>query len=238
MFERCLCSELVFWFDIRCCIVYYIIYYIIHIIYYILYLYYILYIISYTIYYIIHYIILYSSSLLSFLFPISSSSSDLPLPTTHSFYTCRYLDMFIYILLSIYPLLPLPSSQPIFCSLLLFPIPNIWPRTFYRSGWLRCDVGNGWGFGNPVWAGVVCSSFRAGGMLGVIYYITIIYYTYTIIILLLYLILLYILYYTLPPLLFILFSSYSSFPIPFPLLFFFLFYSSSSPDLLLFCLYY
>ena len=28
----------------------------------------------------------------------------------------------------------------------IFPIPNIqnWPRTFYRSGWLRCDVFNSW----------------------------------------------------------------------------------------------
>ena len=35
-----------------------------------------------------------------------------------SFYTCRYLHILIYI----------PDSS------------TIWPRTFYRSGWLRCDV--------------------------------------------------------------------------------------------------
>jgi hypothetical protein len=41
-----------------------------------------------------------------------------PLPPI-SFYTCRYLHILIY-------------------------IPTIRPRTFYRSGWLRCDVFNSW----------------------------------------------------------------------------------------------
>jgi hypothetical protein len=40
----------------------------------------------------------------------------------YSFYTCRYLHILIYIL----------------------PSPTIRPRTFYRSGWLRCDVFNSW----------------------------------------------------------------------------------------------
>jgi hypothetical protein len=50
-----------------------------------------------------------------------SSFIYLPLPNTHPRNTCRYLDTHIYILLLI----------------------TIRPRTFYRSGWLRCDVGNG-----------------------------------------------------------------------------------------------
>ena len=126
MFERCLCSELVFWFDIRCCIVYYIIYYIIHIIYYILYLYYILYIISYTISYIILlYLILYSSSLLSFLFYPSSSQYPLPLqifpsqPHIHSILVGTWICLFIFFYLSILSFLshlPNLSSVPFFCS--------------------------------------------------------------------------------------------------------------------------
>jgi hypothetical protein len=70
----------------------------------------------------------HSSSVLFFLYnplPIPSQSISRSLPllfllSQYSFYTCRYLHILIYIL---------------FRSFQMF-----WPRTFYRSGWLRCDV--------------------------------------------------------------------------------------------------
>ena len=73
----------------------------------------------------------------------------------NSFYTCRYLDTLIYI--------PLQISR------------IFWPRMFYRSGWLRCDLGNGIWF----WFG----GFVLVWCLGVyviilyIYYYYILYYT-------------------------------------------------------------
>ena len=113
-----------------------------------------LYIIYYT-YYILLYLILYSpllqfsspspNLLSSFLFSSSLQFNPIPLPlplpshlfllsishplplqssvllfqSAHSFNTCRYLDRLIYI-------------PPAFST--------IWPRMFYRSGWLRCVV--------------------------------------------------------------------------------------------------
>jgi hypothetical protein len=121
--------------------------------------------------YIILYIILYSSNpliytLLPLPFPLffsppllihpslsslhlfSSSSillwsiSFLYNPSQYSFYTCRYLHILIYIL-SQYSNPP-PSKS------------TIRPRTFYRSGWLRCDVFNYVVFGSVWdWAGVL-----------------------------------------------------------------------------------
>ena len=143
----CICIGLClsFWkiIDVRVGLTYGVIFYII--VYYILYTiiyYYILYIYIY-----IYYYILYSpSSSLPFppslLSPFSSypflpssplpihslpnipfkpllSSSSLHSSSQYSFYTCRYLDILIYI----------PDSSP-----------TIPPRMFYRSGWLRCVV--------------------------------------------------------------------------------------------------
>ena len=63
--------------------------------------------------------------------------------------------------------IPIPSSDPLIqsirvgSSLCLFifsssSIPNFWPRMFYRSGWLRCDVVKCIGLCLSVW----CSRFR------------------------------------------------------------------------------
>jgi hypothetical protein len=70
-------------------------------------------------YYILHYYIILYSPLLLFHSPspLLLFLSPILFPFQDSKYTCRYLHILIYILL-------------------LFP--NIWPRTFYRSGWLRC----------------------------------------------------------------------------------------------------
>ena len=101
----CLAFELVYRCDVRCYILYIILYY-----YYYILLYY--YIISYTItilYIHIHYYIiihiLYSSVLLIYLpnlpspnIPLLISSFPHPNPIlSHSFYTCRYLHILIYI---------------------------------------------------------------------------------------------------------------------------------------------
>ena len=62
----------------------------------------------------------------SFLLPSSDLFSS-PLPShssSHSFYTCRYLRNLIYI-------------ESIYLS-------RVWPRMFYRSGWLRCVGLNTW----------------------------------------------------------------------------------------------
>ena len=96
--------------DIRCLGYYYII--IIHILLYIILYYYILYII------ILYYTLLFFCSLLpypSFSFFHLSYLPISPPNLSHSFYTCRYLHILIYI----------PSQS------------TIRPRTFYRSGWLR-----------------------------------------------------------------------------------------------------
>ena len=53
---------------------------------------------------------------------------DIPFILNHSFYTCRCLTGHTYILEGI-------------------PWMTFWPRMFYRSGWLRCDVFN---YGYPV----------------------------------------------------------------------------------------
>ena len=118
-----MCSSFRVGVDVRCYIVYYYYYILLlYIIYYIILLYYILYIhiyiIYYILYYIIHYILYYTLPSLPFpslFFPLSSSlissssfSSLLlfhPLPSSHlfllqsshSFYTCRYLHILIYI---------------------------------------------------------------------------------------------------------------------------------------------
>jgi hypothetical protein len=106
-----------------------------YILYYILLLLYIYYYYTYTILFLFSSFILFYPNLSSpiLLFPSIlpksiSSSSSLPslilllFWSQYSFYTCRYLHILIYI--------------P--------PVPTIWPRTFYRSGWLRCDVFNSW----------------------------------------------------------------------------------------------
>jgi hypothetical protein len=129
----------VFWaFDIRCIL--YIIYILCYtiIISYILYIYY---------YYIIHILYYYYTYYYTILFLFFYPLLFLPIYS--------FLLSFIYTLLPIYspPLLPLLLSSssllPLIHSILvgtyiyLFIFqtsPNIWPRTFYRSGWLRCDV--------------------------------------------------------------------------------------------------
>ena len=67
-------------------------------------------------------IILYSSPFLSF------SSSPLPLPSIF----CSILRFLSH--LPSHPIYILNTNQ------------TIWPRMFYRSGWLRCDVFNSWRF--------------------------------------------------------------------------------------------
>jgi hypothetical protein len=126
---------------------------------------------------------------------------------------CYYI-LYIIILLYIYYYIILLYYILYYTLPLLFPIllslpssPNIWPRTFYRSGWLRCVV-------------VICIRFMfwAGGWLLwfelVLYYILYYYYTY-------YIILLYIHYYIISYL--ILYSPlllfFSSIPHLFPILF-------------------
>ena len=123
-------------------------------------------------------------STLSFLtsFPLTSFHS--PSYSSHSFYTCRCLFFDTYI----------PASQ------------QFWPRMFYRSGWLRCDVFNlysevlwclSWcdGFGwMSYWNSVRCLerlTYRV--ILYILYYILLLLYTYIYI----HILLLYIIYYTL-----------------------------------------
>jgi hypothetical protein len=80
----------------------------------VLYCYYILYLILYS-----PILLIYLLSHLSLLSPIIyPSSSPLSPPNIHSILVGTYIYLFIL------------SSR------------TIWPRTFYRSGWLRCDVFN------------------------------------------------------------------------------------------------
>ena len=120
----CLTLGVIYYITIIYCILYYII--LLYIYYYILYYYYIIYYLILLLY------ILYSSLLPSSVLPffpynpplLSFQYSSIYLsflsPSKYSFYTCRYLHILIYIL-SKYSRI-------------------IWPRTFYRSGWLRCVV--------------------------------------------------------------------------------------------------
>jgi hypothetical protein len=117
-------------------------------------LYYILLYIHYYTYTIIYYILYYTLLfllLLSFLFLLSSSLLFLFYFLIHSILvgSCRYL----------------------FISQTHLPI---WPRMFYRSGWLRCDVVKY--VGNPVWVCVLCFELvlTLGVVLCYILYITII----------------------------------------------------------------
>ena len=112
----CWCSGFVLVFDIRC---YYILllYIILYIHYYIIYytiLYYTL--IIYLYYYILYIYYTLPFLYLLFLFPSSDLFLSLPLlsSSSHSFYTCRYLHILIYILPLLISSLPnIPSSIPI-----------------------------------------------------------------------------------------------------------------------------
>ena len=100
-------------------------------------------------YYIIHtllYLLLYSIINLLFfcsLFPSLPSSSVLLI---QSIRVGTYIRVFIF-RCSFFPFFPFPSSPPNIHSIrvgiwirLFISHPNIRPRMFYRSGWLRCVV--------------------------------------------------------------------------------------------------
>ena len=139
--------ELVFWFDVRCYIVYYYYYILLYIIYYIIYYTYtyILYIIYYY-YYIIYYILYYTLPSLPFpsIFPppllfspflSPLSPNTLPLIPNH-----RIHFLFPFLSSVLLPILIYLSIQSIrvgiWISLFIFQThPRIiWPRMFYRMG--------------------------------------------------------------------------------------------------------
>jgi hypothetical protein len=112
----------------------------------------------------------YSSFLSNPLLPLSSSYSPILPPLSllyflnHSILVGTYIYLFIF------------QTHP----------PTIRPRTFYRSGWLRCDVGNGIRF--CLCLELVCLTFDVRCYIVYYYYILYIILSYT----LLYIIILYI----------------------------------------------
>jgi hypothetical protein len=104
-----------------------------------------------------------SSSVLS----SSPQSSSLPLihllfcsPLIYSFFSSippiPFLILFLFS--STIPIFILYLSVLTYTYLYSLTFQTIWPRTFYRSGWLRCDVFNSW---------ESCLCFELMGVIGV-----------------------------------------------------------------------